>query len=495
VDEQRFPAREAALGHDRVVGGDEDLGDGCRLPLVELVRDPRDVRLVDDDAVGKPAASHETEDAIARLPCLGALPEGLDGAGNLEPGDVCGHARRRRIIAAALEDVRGIDAREGNPHENLAGTGSGVGPVLDLDYLVSARACENDCLHTLIAFSTADDCTTATPFPDRLRAEFLMSTETTQPSSGLDVAQLESLYERMLQIRLLEDAVHRLFLNNEIEGTTHLYQGQEAVAVGVCDMLKPGDTVAATYRGHGAALALGVDQTALLGEFLGRENGTNGGRGGSMNVISLEHGLIGCFGIVGGSIAAATGAALASQLRKDGTVAVAFFGDGATNQAYFHECLNFAGVRALPIVFVCENNLYGEWTSMFHVTAGHDISARAAAYGMPALEIDGNDVLAVREAAGEALERARSGQGPTLLECKTYRHKGHSRVDAGKYRPKEEVEEWLQRDPLPRLAERLDPAAVERIQSRVEAELELALSVSRAAATPDPDPSASAYKE
>ncbi len=135
-------------------------------------------------------------------------------------------------------------------------------------------------------------------------------------------------------------------------------------------------------------------------------------------------------------------------------MAVAFFGDGATNQAYFHECLNFAGVRALPIVYVCENNLYGEWTSMFHVTAGHDIAARAAAYGMPALEIDGNDVLAVREAAGEALERARSGQGPTLLECKTYRHKGHSRVDPGKYRPKEEVDEWLKRDPLPRLAER-----------------------------------------
>ena len=322
-----------------------------------------------------------------------------------------------------------------------------------------------------------------------------MSIDTTQQTSEPDIAQLESLYERMLQIRLLEDAVHRLFLNNEIEGTTHLYQGQEAVAVGVCDMLKPGDTVAATYRGHGAALALGVDQTALLAEFLGRENGTNGGRGGSMNVISLEDGLIGCFGIVGGSIAAATGASLASQLRKDGTVAVAFFGDGATNQAYFHECLNFAGVRALPIVYVCENNLYGEWTSMFHVTAGHDIAARAAAYGMPALEIDGNDVLAVREAAGEALERARSGQGPTLLECKTYRHKGHSRVDAGKYRPKEEVDEWLKRDPLPRLAERLDAAAVERIQSRVEAELDLSLSVARAAGTPDPDPSASAYKE
>jgi TPP-dependent pyruvate/acetoin dehydrogenase alpha subunit len=322
-----------------------------------------------------------------------------------------------------------------------------------------------------------------------------MSIETTQRESGPDVEHLETLYERMLQIRLLEDAVHRLFLNNEIEGTTHLYQGQEAVSVGVCDVLRPGDTVAATYRGHGAALALGVDQTALLAELLGRENGTNGGRGGSMNVISLEHGLIGCFGIVGGSIAAATGTALASQLSKDGGVSIAFFGDGATNQAYFHECLNFAGVRALPIVYVCENNLYGEWTSMFHVTAGHDIAARAAAYGMPGVEVDGNDVLAVREAAAEAIERARSGQGPTLLECKTYRHKGHSRVDPGKYRPKEEVEEWLQRDPLPRLAERLDPAAVGRIQTRVETELELALSVARAAAPPDPDPSASAFKE
>jgi TPP-dependent pyruvate/acetoin dehydrogenase alpha subunit len=321
-----------------------------------------------------------------------------------------------------------------------------------------------------------------------------MTTESTGVAEELTAAHLEALYERMLQIRLLEDAVHRLFLNNEIEGTTHLYQGQEAVAVGVCDVLQPSDTVAATYRGHGAALALGVDQTALLGEFLGRENGTNAGRGGSMNVISLEHGLIGCFGIVGGSIAAATGAALASQLRKDGSIAVAFFGDGATNQAYFHECLNFAGVRALPIVYVCENNLYGEWTSMFHVTAGHDIAARASAYGMPALEVDGNDVLAVREAAREAVDRARAGQGPTMLECKTYRHKGHSRVDPGKYRPKEEVEEWLRRDPLPRLAERLDEAAVARIQARVEAELELSLSVARAAAYPEPDPAASAYK-
>jgi TPP-dependent pyruvate/acetoin dehydrogenase alpha subunit len=322
-----------------------------------------------------------------------------------------------------------------------------------------------------------------------------MSTETTYAPSTPVAADLESLYERMLRIRLLEDAVHRLFLNNEIEGTTHLYQGQEAVAVGVCDVLRRGDTVAATYRGHGAALALGVDQTRLLAEFLGRETGTNGGRGGSMNVIDLEHGLIGCFGIVGGSIAAATGAGLASQLRKDGSVAVAFFGDGAVNQAYFHECLNFAGVRKLPVVYVCENNLYGEWTSMFHVTAGGDIAGRAAAYGMPSAVVDGNDVLAVRETAAETVARARAGEGPTLIEAKTYRHKGHSRVDPGKYRPKEEVDDWLGRDPLPRLAERLDADAVERIRERVEAELERSLDEARNAPLPSPEHPVSAYKE
>jgi TPP-dependent pyruvate/acetoin dehydrogenase alpha subunit len=322
-----------------------------------------------------------------------------------------------------------------------------------------------------------------------------MPAEAAHAAPGAGTAELESLYERMLRIRLLEDAVHRLFLNNEIEGTTHLYQGQEAVAVGVCDLLREGDTVAATYRGHGAALALGVDQTALLAEFLGRSTGTNGGRGGSMNVIDLDRGLIGCFGIVGGSIAAATGAGLASQLRKDGSAAVAFFGDGAVNQAYFHECLNFAGVRKLPVVYVCENNLYGEWTSMFHVTAGADIVGRAAAYGMPGVVVDGNDVLAVRETAGAALDRARAGEGPTLIEAKTYRHKGHSRVDPGKYRPKDEVDEWLARDPLPRLAERLDTDAVERISERLEAELESSLDEARSAPLPDPEQPASAYKE
>ncbi|MCC6222990.1 MAG: thiamine pyrophosphate-dependent dehydrogenase E1 component subunit alpha [Thermoleophilia bacterium] len=321
-----------------------------------------------------------------------------------------------------------------------------------------------------------------------------MTTQTTGAAT-LAADQLESLYERMVRIRLVEDAVHRLFLNNEIEGTTHLYQGQEAVSVGVCDVLRPGDSVSATYRGHGAALALGVEPAALIAEFLGRATGTNGGRGGSMNVISLAHGLIGCFGIVGGSIASATGTALAGKLARDGSVSVAFFGDGATNQAYFHECLNFAAVKSLPAVYVCENNLYGEWSPLAHTTAGASVVGRAAAYGVPGVEVDGNDVLAVREVALEATGRARAGGGPTLVEAKTYRHKGHSRVDPGTYRPKDEVEEWLRRDPIPRLAELLEAGRAGEIQQRLEGELERALAEARSAPLPAPDRAARATKE
>jgi TPP-dependent pyruvate/acetoin dehydrogenase alpha subunit len=307
--------------------------------------------------------------------------------------------------------------------------------------------------------------------------------------------ELERLYAAMLRIRLFEDTVHLLFLRNEIEGTTHLCQGQEAVSAGVCGVLEPGDTVAATYRGHGACLAMGVDPARLFAELLGRETGLNGGRGGSMNVVDLEHNVIGCFGIVGGSIAAGTGAALAAQLTGDGSVAVAFFGDGAVNQAYFHECLNLAAVRRLPIVYACENNLYGEWTAMERVTAGGRVGTRAGAYDIPASDVDGNDVLAVREAAREAVARAREGGGPTFLECRTYRHKGHSRVDPGKYRPKEEVDAWLARDPLPRLAELLEPGLAERIGEAVEQEVEEALEDARAAAFPDPRRLARATKE
>jgi acetoin:2,6-dichlorophenolindophenol oxidoreductase subunit alpha len=308
--------------------------------------------------------------------------------------------------------------------------------------------------------------------------------------------ELEELYAGMLRIRLFEDAAHRLFMQNEIEGSIHLYQGQEAVSVGVCAALEPDDVIAATYRGHGACLAKGSDPARLFAELLGRATGLCGGRAGSMNVADLGHGVLGCFAIVGGSIAVATGAALAAQLRHERTVAIALFGDGAVNQAYFHECLNLAGIRQLPVVFVCENNQYGEFTPMASVTAGGRIAPRASAYGFPGQEVDGNDVLAVRVAAREAVTRARGGEGPTLIECQTYRHKGHSRHDdPRRYRPEEEVEAWLARDPLRHLARHLSEELLERIGQEVEKEIEAALEVARAAPQPDPEQEFIATKE
>ena len=296
-------------------------------------------------------------------------------------------------------------------------------------------------------------------------------------------------YSRMLLIRLFEDAIHRLFLAGEVHGTTHLYAGQEAVAVGVCLALESDDYVAGTYRGHGAALAKGTEPAPLLAEMLGRTSGVCGGRAGSMNVVDLEHGLVGCYGIVGGSIAAALGASLSAQ--RQGRVAVAFFGDGAVNQAYFHECLNMAKVFSLPAVFVCENNFYGEFTPMVAVTAGADIAGRAAAYDIPAAVVDGNDLWAVHSAAREAVDRAREGGGPTLLECRTYRHYGHSKSDPATYRPKDEVDRWLGRDPLKLARARLvqEGMGEEQIAAAEKATADLmeeAVDAARAAPYPEP---------
>ena len=283
------------------------------------------------------------------------------------------------------------------------------------------------------------------------------------------------LYRRMLVIRGIEDRVQSLFLRGEVYGTTHLYSGQEAVAVGFASVLRDGDRVACTYRGHGHLLAMGTDPEALLAELLGRETGVNGGRSGSMNVVDPERGVLGCYGIVGGSIAAATGAAL--SLRGSGSVAVAYFGDGATNQAYFFECLNFAKVLALPVVFVCENNGYGEYTPFEAVTAG-GIVPRAAAMELPTTEIDGMDVRAVRTAAAEVVERVRAGEGPEFVEARTYRFHGHSRSDPGKYRPEGELDRWKERDPLTVAAMMLreelgvDPTELERVVSEVDGELD-----------------------
>ncbi|MCC6313282.1 MAG: thiamine pyrophosphate-dependent dehydrogenase E1 component subunit alpha [Thermomicrobiales bacterium] len=292
-------------------------------------------------------------------------------------------------------------------------------------------------------------------------------------------------------IRKFEEMVQDLFERGHVHGTTHLYSGQEAVAVGVASVLGPQDRVAATYRGHGHALALGVPPQQLLDEMLGRKTGICGGRAGSMNVIDLEHRLIGCFGIVGGSIAAATGAGLA--LKGTGNVAVAYFGDGTTNHGYFFECLNFAKVLELPVVYVCENNLYGEFTPWEDVTAGR-IEARPEAFELPVQRADGNDLFAVRDAAARALDHARSGNGPAFLEVMTYRYVGHSRSDPGKYRKPGELDAWRKRDPLligrQALRERYDASDedVDRIVESARVELVAAREAGLAAPFPEPGP-------
>jgi TPP-dependent pyruvate/acetoin dehydrogenase alpha subunit len=308
-------------------------------------------------------------------------------------------------------------------------------------------------------------------------------------ATALDRGLAVRLYRRMLLIRGFEDRVQSLFLRSEIYGTTHLYSGQEAVAVGFASVLRDGDRIACTYRGHGHLLAMGTDPPALLAELLGRATGVNGGRAGSMNVVDPDHGVLGCYGIVGGSIATATGAAL--SLKGSGSVAVAYFGDGATNQAYFFECLNFARVLGLPVVFVCENNGYGEYTPFESVTAG-GIIARAAAMDVPATQVDGMDVRAVRAAAAEVVDRVRAGDGPEFVEALTYRFVGHSRSDPGKYRPAGELDRWRERDPLAVAATilrddlGLSGDELQAIAGEVEAELEQIETAALAAPFPEP---------
>jgi len=298
-----------------------------------------------------------------------------------------------------------------------------------------------------------------------------------EPTTGVleDLELYTGIYRRMLLIRGFEDLVQSLFLKGEVYGTTHLYSGQEAVATGVASLLEDRDRVAATYRGHGHALALGVDPQKLLDEMLARETGINGGRAGSMNVNSPADRLIGSFGIVGGSIAAATGAALALK-RTTGGAAVAYFGDGAMNQGYVFECLNFAQVLKLPLLLVCENNGYGEYTPFRSVTAG-EIRARAEVMEVPAETIDGMRVWTVREAAGRALEHVRAGNGPAFVEALTYRFVGHSRSDPGAYRPEGELDDWKGRDPivvlrLQLVAEGVNPSHLDELEQEQADELE-----------------------
>jgi len=256
-------------------------------------------------------------------------------------------------------------------------------------------------------------------------------------------------YEQMAVVRGTEKAAHDLFLRGLVKGTTHLAAGHEAVAVGASAALRPDDYVFATYRGHHHAIARGASPEGCLAELMQRATGVCKAKGGSMHLTQADHGMLGSYAIVGAHLPMAAGAAWSARLRGTTQVAVAFFGDGATNIGAFHEALNLAAVWALPVVFVCENNRYMEYTPIGEVTSVANPAAdRAAANGMPGVLVDGNDVVAVHDTMSEAVERARSGKGPSVVEALTYRHFGHSRTDPATYRPQEEVDEWLARDPL-----------------------------------------------
>jgi acetoin:2,6-dichlorophenolindophenol oxidoreductase subunit alpha len=265
----------------------------------------------------------------------------------------------------------------------------------------------------------------------------------------MDAQQLLAAYEQMTVIRGTEKAAHDLFLAGLVKGTTHLAAGHEAVAVGASAALRPDDYVFATYRGHHHAMARGASPAECLAELMSKATGVCKAKGGSMHLTKASAGMLGSYAIVGAHLPMAAGAAWSALLRGSGQVAVAFFGDGATNIGAFHEALNLASVWALPVLFVCENNLYMEYTPIGSVTAAdHPAADRAASYRLPSEVIDGNDVVAVADAVGRAADRARSGGGPTVLEAQTYRHFGHSRTDPASYRPAGELEEWLARDPV-----------------------------------------------
>ncbi|WP_420638296.1 thiamine pyrophosphate-dependent dehydrogenase E1 component subunit alpha [Candidatus Poriferisocius sp.] len=292
-------------------------------------------------------------------------------------------------------------------------------------------------------------------------------------------------YDRMVEIRALEHKIQALFDEGLVHGTTHLCLGQEAVAVSVAAATRRSDTVTCTYRGHGVALALGLTPLDLLAEVLGRQAGSIGGVGGSMHLSDPDIGLLPTFAIVGAGIPVAVGAALTAQVRQTDDAAVAVFGDGSTNIGAFHEALNLAAIWKLPVVFVCENNQYGEYSRIDLTTPVADIAVRAAAYAIPGEIADGQDPDAATAAVADAVERARSGGGPTLVELKTYRYAGHSRADTAPYRPEGEYERWYERDPIVTYGRRLvkegllssdGPEAVEAaVTQRIDAAVEAAV--------------------
>jgi pyruvate dehydrogenase E1 component alpha subunit len=311
-------------------------------------------------------------------------------------------------------------------------------------------------------------------------------------TAGISSDELLGLYEQMAVIRGTEKAAHNAFLAGLVKGTTHLAAGHEAVAVGASAALRPDDYVFATYRGHHHAMARGASPAECLAELMSKGTGVCKAKGGSMHLTKASGAMLGSYAIVGAHLPMAAGAAWSAQLRGTSQVAVAFFGDGATNIGAFHEALNLASVWALPVLFICENNQYMEYTPIGSVTAAeHPAADRAASYRLPAEVIDGNDVVVVAQAVARAAARARDGGGPTVLEAMTYRHFGHSRTDPATYRPAAEVEQWLARDPLDLAARRLTElgvprADIEAADARAAGVVAEALAQARAAAGPDP---------
>jgi len=310
---------------------------------------------------------------------------------------------------------------------------------------------------------------------------------------SLDLDAKLGLYRSQVELRQFEKRAYDLFLENYVKGTSHLSLGQEAIAAGFAAAMREDDYTFATYRGHAHTLARGVPMTGVLAELMGRTNGLMAGKGGSMHLTSVEHGVMGSYAIIGAHLPIACGAAWSAQYRGSGQVAVCFFGDGTTNIGAFHEALNFAAIWKLPVVFVCENNLWMEYTRTSEITAvEHPAADRASAYGLESIIVDGNDVDAVFAVAKTAIDRARAGEGPSMIEAKTYRQAGHSRADPGKYRPDEEVAEWLAKDPIPMyharlLAEGATEAQLSEIDRAVAAMVDLATEEAKAGETPGAD--------
>jgi len=304
---------------------------------------------------------------------------------------------------------------------------------------------------------------------------------------------MKSIYWTMLKIRKFEERAVELFMAQELPGFLHSYLGQEAVAAGVCSCLREDDYITSTHRGHGHVIAKGLRLDRMMAELFGKTAGYCKGKGGSMHIADFSIGVLGANGIVGGGIPIATGAALSAKMRKSQQVVVCFFGDGASNQGSFHEAANMAAVWNLPIVYLCENNLYAVSTAQERHQKIRDISVRSTGYGFGGITVDGNDPIAVHRAVAPAVDRARRGEGPTLVECKTYKWLGHYVGDPGAYRPKEEVTAWKAKDPLPRyeryLAEEgvMSKLEMESVQQCVWEEVEAAVDFARRSPSPTPE--------